>query len=196
MECGKMATPDTAPEAVITDSARLFEDGGKRFVGRATNKVDAKGRVSVPAEMRRFLEGAAPADEPPQIMRAAVAFIGQELWCGGPDLPEVLHDIAKIDGLFPDVDTDYERQGAVFDEIELLRFDENGRVTLPADMRAEAGIGSLVTFAGRGSHFVIGDAEMMNKRRIKRRATMVDNEDILKAKAGACRLSRKGGPAS
>lgn len=173
-----------------------MEVAGKRFVGRVTNKVDAKGRVSVPADLRRFLDGPEPATEPPSFMRAAVAFFGQALWCGGPDLPEILYDIVRSDDLFADIESDRELQDAIFEEIELLKFDENGRVTLPPSMREEAALGPAVTFAGRGSYFVIGNAERMAEGRQLRRTIMSDNADIVKTRSGPARVSRKGGPTS
>ena len=53
-----------------------------RFVGRWQNKIDTKGRVSVPADLRRHIEVGAEAP----VMYVCPSFADAELICGGPDL--------------------------------------------------------------------------------------------------------------
>lgn len=119
----------------------------KYFTGSATHRVDAKGRVSLPAEFRKVLEG----------LDSTHVFI----------LPQMNH---------PDAHTGFSQTGyqALVDQLEeqdlsweereamALRYvtnarqipvDEAGRIVLSKDLRELIGVGDEVRFVGHMSDF-------------------------------------------
>lgn len=118
------------------------------FVGTVVNKVDRKGRVSVPASFRAALAG--------QSFNGIIAFPSfkhQALECCGRDFME------ELSRSLYDVDTFSDRQDdlaeTIFGEAEQLPFDSEGRVMLTRALLDHAGIGELAAFVGQGPRFQI-----------------------------------------
>jgi MraZ protein len=123
-----------------------------RFVSHFTNRLDAKGRVSIPASFRSVLskdgfEGlfVHPALEQP-------AFD-----CGGHAL------LREIDGLL-NVYSPYSPERDLFSTAllgtsEILKIDSEGRVFLTETIKSYACIASEVTFVGQGHKFRIWEPE-------------------------------------
>ena len=122
-----------------------------RFVGRAVNKIDTKGRVSVPADLRRYLDVA--SDEPAPMLYCFPSLFADELQCGGPDLVKLILSTIETVDIF-DGDS-FDREAEVTGETRRLYFDDNGRVVVPKDLRDHAGLEGEVAFQGRGQMFVM-----------------------------------------
>ncbi len=118
------------------------------FVGSYENKVDAKGRVSVPSRFRDEIRAQAYQG----IVASLSADPGAIDACDYLRLTEVS---AALDD--PDLYTPEDRLLAerVIARSALLPFDENGRVLLPQTLIAHAGIEGLALFAGIGPTFQI-----------------------------------------
>ena len=117
-----------------------------RFLSNATNRIDAKGRVSVPAPFR-----------------SALGSLGiEELYC----FQDFHFPAINIGG--PDLLARFERQLSVLDpftqeanELSLLihgggvfmRIDKEGRLSVTDFIRSYTGITDEVTFVGRSDHF-------------------------------------------
>lgn len=117
-----------------------------QFVSRYTNKIDQKGRVSVPAQFRAVLarDGFEGIFCHPTLERPAIDAGGQRL-------------VNRIEGLLEDL-PDYSEERdqlatALFGVSEILKLDRDGRTILPARLREYAGIDSHVTFVGLGGKF-------------------------------------------
>ena len=135
------------------------------FVSTVVNKLDAKGRVSVPAPFRQILAT--------QNMRGVYcirSFVSPALEAFGDSLiAEFQQRLAKLDPLFSD-EYDVEAQ-AVLGESQLLNFDDEGRVRIPDDLLAHAGISDRVAFVGLGAKFQLWDPvrfEPVQRERIGR----------------------------
>ena len=119
------------------------------FVGTHINKVDRKGRVSVPAPFR-----AAVAEQP---FAGIVAYPHLDQAClegGGIDFLTTVSE--RLDGAFGLFDDDQEAlAAAILAEAHQLAFDADGRVLLPPDLRAAAGIEDQAAFVGLGKRFQI-----------------------------------------
>ena len=118
------------------------------FVGTVVNKVDRKGRVSVPASFRAALAG--------QSFNGIVAFPSfkhKALECCALDFME---ELAR--SLY-DIDTFSDRQddlaATIFAEAQQLTFDSEGRIMLTQALLDHAGIGELAAFVGQGPRFQI-----------------------------------------
>ncbi len=126
------------------------------FLSRFTNTLDAKGRVSVPADFR-----------------TAVAFDGVEYndafdgiivwpsldgkWLEGCGMALVRRYQSMLDNVQPydNARTAFER--AFFGESFRLSFDASGRVSLPKELAEFAKLDKQVTFVGMGERFEIWD---------------------------------------
>lgn len=119
------------------------------FLSTTTNGVDAKGRVSVPADFRAFAAG-------PGVF-VWRSFDGPFLEGGGQALMEQIQ--ASIDAMDPYDEARTALERVIFGGARLLSFDANGRVSLPKDFADHAGLEKRATFVGMGRRFEIWDPE-------------------------------------
>lgn len=122
------------------------------FIGTYENKVDGKGRVSVPARFRSAVAG--------YDYNGIVA--APDFGSGGIDAC----DYARIESLAAALDqpgryTPRQRDQAtrILARSVELPFDENGRVLLPAKLLRHAGIKDRAVFSGMGTTFRIWSPE-------------------------------------
>lgn len=117
-----------------------------RFLSNATNKVDAKGRVSVPAVFRQVL-----AKNDIQELYCLQDFVFPAISVGGPELFERYErQISDLDPFSQEANrlSLLIHGGGVF-----LKLDAEGRLMVTDFIRAHTGIDAQVTFVGRGNHF-------------------------------------------
>ena len=138
-----------------------------RFVSTFENKIDSKGRVSVPASFRAVLENDAYRSDSSGSIYCYPSLDAPALDAGGERLAQ------KIDGLLSDL-PDYaderdELSVALYGDVQVLTIDGDGRIVLPRDLRAHAGIEGRVTFVGLGDKFQIWrPEEFADRRRLAR----------------------------
>lgn len=118
------------------------------FFATTVNKLDAKGRVSVPSGFRDVLAG--------QAFKGVILLKSPKAEC----LEGFAHSFmetmaARMDhfDLFSDAQDDIAM--AVFGQAVALQFDGDGRITLPPALRDYAGITAEVAFVGLGQKFQI-----------------------------------------
>jgi MraZ protein len=117
------------------------------FLSTHVNKVDKKGRVSVPAQFRTAVVG--------QSFPGIVAFRSFSLRvidAAGIDRMEKYS--AELDTLEED-SARYEEVRAMLADARQLAFDGEGRIVLPGDLAEFAGIAEECAFVGQGRHFYI-----------------------------------------
>jgi transcriptional regulator MraZ len=147
------------PLRVALESARS-DHGGRNlstFLSTYSNKVDRKGRVSVPAAYRAALSGATF-----QGVIAYPSLTGPVIEAFGREMLERMNQErltrSMEGGAFEEVllgggnDTAVETVMAMARE---LPFDGEGRIILPAALSEHAHIGERAVFVGRGSRFQI-----------------------------------------
>lgn len=128
------------------------------FVSHFTNKLDAKGRVSVPAPFRSVLtrdgfEGVYCYPSP--FLRAVDA--------GGNDLlGEINSRLSGIDKLTAEYDL---MSTALFGNSETMKLDGEGRVMLSDTIRRHTGIVDRAVFVGQGYKFQIWAPEAFETHR-------------------------------
>ncbi|MBU2533833.1 MAG: division/cell wall cluster transcriptional repressor MraZ [Alphaproteobacteria bacterium] len=134
-----------------------------RFVSTFENKIDSKGRVSVPASFRAVLERDAYKLGATGGIYCYPSLDAPALDAGGEKLAQ------KIDGLLsglPDYsDERDELSVALYGDVQVLAIDGDGRIVLPAELRAHARIETRVTFVGLGDKFQIWQPEEFAERR-------------------------------
>jgi MraZ protein len=124
----------------------------KQLFGTHENRLDAKGRVSVPAAFRKAWQSAADMTI---VLRPSLLPGCVEGW----PLPNYERFTEKAEA-YPEADPDGEAYAStVFSEAEEVDIDGQGRIMIPAKLVALAGLGEAVCFLGRGSHFHIWTPE-------------------------------------
>ena len=139
----------------------------KRFVSTFTNKIDAKGRVSIPAPFRAVLECDGYALGGAGGIYCYPALEAPALDAGGERLAK------KIDGLLsglPDYsDERDELSVALYGDVQALTIDGDGRISLPEALRTHAGLTTQVTFVGLGDKFQMWEPDRFAERRERAR---------------------------
>jgi MraZ protein len=128
-----------------------------RFLGTHRNRLDKKGRVSVPAEFRAELERLGSAQI---ILRPSHRAACLECW---PE-PEFARLAAGLER-FPAFSEEQEDLSAsLFADAHPIRPDAEGRVVLPEELVAHAGLSEWVAFVGLGAIFQIWEPEAARRR--------------------------------
>jgi transcriptional regulator MraZ len=123
-----------------------------RFVSHCTLRLDAKGRVSIPASFRAVLmrDGFDGLYCYPSFDRPALDAGGNAL------LQEIDALIARYS---PYSEEREQFSAALYSTSEILKIDGEGRVILPESLKAHAHIADAVTFAGLGHKFQIWEPD-------------------------------------
>ena len=128
----------------------------RRFRGEAENKVDAKGRISIPAPFRRILEEGDP-DWSSGLNPNLVIVYGRRnrkcLECYS------LRSIEIVDNLISNLPR-YSNEREILERLlnsqsVQVQLDENGRIILPLKLRKLVDIESTAMFVGMGEKFQI-----------------------------------------
>lgn len=117
-----------------------------RFLSSAVNRIDAKGRVSVPAHFRAVVQKRGY-----QELYALKALDRPALDVGGLDLLDRYE--ARIAMEDPFLQTADDMSYFVHGDSDFLKLDQDGRITVSDFIRDHTGITSEVAFVGRGTFF-------------------------------------------
>ena len=151
------------------------------FVSHYTNKLDAKGRVSIPAPFRAVL-----ARDGIDQLYSFTSPHGSAIDVGGNELQD---EIAKhLKGLDPFTADHDLISFALYGDAEHLRMDGEGRVMLTPRIREVTNADAAVTFVGLGYKFQIWhpDAfEEQRKRALQRAFGMLATRATPPAPSGA-----------
>ncbi len=144
----------------------------KFFTGSSTHKVDGKGRVSLPADYRKVLEG---------LDTGHVVVLPQ---MNHPDSHVVLsqHGFEKVVEQFESLELAHEDTEAlalrIVTDARQIPVDPAGRMVLSKELRDQIGIGDEVRFVGRGSSFQLWEP----KKRDAYEAAVKDRSQALAPK--------------
>lgn len=143
------------------------------FMDTITNKVDAKGRVSLPSDYR-----------------AIVKELSTEIVCyrslSAPCIEGCLED--TLDKLATEIEnsTDFfsETQdnltNLIFGDAKRFPFDSTGRIVLSDKLLQHAGITDSAVFVGKGRKFQIWNPENWAKEEARIRAEVLKNRPVLR----------------
>jgi MraZ protein len=151
----------------------------ERFVSTFTNKIDSKGRVSIPAPFRSVLErdGYASAGGPG--IYCYPSLDAPALDAGGERLAQ---KIDRLLGGLPDYsDERDELSVALYGDVKVLPIDGDGRIVLPEELRAHLGAPAQVTFVGLGDKFQIWHPERFAERRQRAREKVQEHRRLFAA---------------
>ena len=150
------------------------------FLSTHENKIDKKGRVSVPASFRAEL-----SDEGFQgvvLFRSNVhACLEGVAWSYMKEIGDRLDDFDLFSAEQDDLAT------SIFGSAVQLSMDGDGRIVLPQDLIGFADLGEKASFVGMGSKFQIWSPLNFEKRRdIARQAVQSKGLTIPKGAKGVC----------
>lgn len=130
-----------------------------QFMGTHRNRLDAKGRVSVPAAFREVLRR---GEEPQAVMILRPSHLHPcvEGWTLA-DFDELRNGLRRLDR-FSDEHSDMAI--SLFSSAHRVTSDKEGRIVLPEDLVAHAGLGAEVVFMGAGDTFQIWEPEAAARR--------------------------------
>jgi MraZ protein len=140
------------------------------------NRIDAKGRVSVPAKFREILEAQGARSI---YVRASISEASVE--AGGQDWLNLYQDMVANHDPTSELHDDYAL--AYIGEATDLAWDSEGRVVLPEMLLRHANLEDAAAFAGYGDHFRIWEPKALEIRMLKARRSAAEHRGQLRAKA-------------
>jgi MraZ protein len=132
------------------------------FLSTFVNRVDRKGRVSVPATFRSTL---ATHRHPNQVVLIPSFKYPAIDGTGSDHLTEMMEGLNTLDQ-YSDRRDDL---ALVFADSTSLQIDGEGRIVLPGDMKEHAQIDDAVAFVGLGTMFQLWEPQRFNAHRAEAR---------------------------
>ena len=136
-----------------------------RFLSNAVNRIDAKGRVSVPAHFRTVVQQRGYSE-----LYAIRQLDVPALDVGGLDLLDRYEERMKLEDPFLQAADDM--SFFVHGDGAFLKLDQDGRITVTDFIREHTGISSEVAFVGRGNFFQMWEPERLRAHGAEVRARL------------------------
>jgi len=137
-----------------------------RFLSSAINRIDAKGRVSVPAHFRSVVQKRGFSD-----LYALRALDVPAMDVGGPDLLDRYEQRIALEDPF--LQTADDMSFFVHGDGSFLKLDQDGRITVTDFVREHTGISTEVAFVGRGLFFQMWEPERLKAHGAEVRARLL-----------------------
>jgi MraZ protein len=145
------------------------------FVGTDVNKLDRKGRVSVPASFRAALAGQSFAG-----IVAFPSFKHKALECCAIDFMEQMAlSLYEIDTFSAQQD---DLAATIFADAHKLPFDSEGRIALPTLLIKHAALSEMAAFVGQGPRFQIWEPKAHDAYRAAARERALRKNMTLKVR--------------
>lgn len=147
------------------------------FLATFTNKIDAKGRVSVPAKYREILE-----EQGSRTLYCRASFNDPAIMAGGAPWIAKLTDL--VEGHDPSSEVHDDFAYSLLGETIELGIDPEGRIGLPAELISHAKMGEAASFVGLGGYFEIWEPRALQARLVQARRAASERRGLLRAKVG------------
>ena len=153
------------------------------FLSIYFNRLDKKGRISVPASYRATLsqEG----------YSGFIAFRSYKFpaieCCSFSRMEQMSKSVDQLD-IFSEAQDDF--SAAIFADAEQIPFDGDGRIILPKDLVTFAEIEGTAAFVGRGATFQIWRPDRFEAHQNKARERIHERQATLKLAPGSLREER------
>lgn len=146
------------------------------FLSTFVNKIDKKGRISVPASFRQALA--------PQSFQGVVVFRSYKFpaieGMGIERMERLSSSVDELD-LFSELQDDL--TATIFADSQLLPFDSEGRVILPEALLMHAGIQNEAAFVGRGATFQIWNPKDFEDQQKQARERVQEKQATVKMRS-------------
>lgn len=153
-----------------------------RFLSHAVNRIDAKGRVSVPAHFRSVLQKRGYSE-----LYALRALDVAALDVGGMDLLDRYEQRIALEDPF--LQTADDMSFFCHGDGAFLKLDQDGRITVNDFIREHTGISNEIAFVGRGHFFQMWEPQRFDAYRADARAR------LMKGRQAATGMTRPAGDA-
>ena len=128
------------------------------FVGRHINRIDKKGRVSVPRPFRAAMESVES-----HLLYLYPLFKASAVEaCDQVFMSRLSASLDELDMFSDDQD---DLAAIILESAHALNFDTEGRIQLPAEIIQHAGISTEALFVGRGARFQIWSPKIYESNR-------------------------------
>jgi MraZ protein len=135
------------------------------FLGTHQNRLDAKGRVSVPASFRAALRSRDDNNGTHLVLRPSHQHRCIEAWPSS-EFEALAQPLNRLD-LFSQAHDDL--AASLYSDAFAVEADKEGRILLPDNLVSYAGLGETVVFMGLGRIFQIWEPEAAERRRAEAR---------------------------
>jgi len=142
------------------------------FVSQFVNKVDKKGRISLPSLFRNVL----PENNKNEVILYKSLKFNSIEGCNSSRINEIADRINKLD-IFSDDQDDVAT--SIFSEIIPTNIDAEGRFLIPENLKNHANISDMATFIGQGHFFQIWEPSAAIKRQKESRSRLLDEKKTL-----------------
>lgn len=132
----------------------------RRFQGESLNKVDGKGRVSIPVKFRRVLQNSDSEYTPGGAPRLYIAYGDPSknfLECLSGNAFDEIDALIQAEGRGTALRTLLEE--LYYSKCDEITVDDTGRLVLPPAARDKIGLGAEALFQGKGDKFHILNAD-------------------------------------
>ena len=137
-----------------------------QFLGTHQNRLDAKGRVSIPAQFRTVLRAGGNGEAGTSlVLRPSHKHACIEAWPANA-FAALATPLDRLD-VFSDEHDDFAT--ALYADAYPLEADKEGRIVLPAPLAEHANLNGLVEFMGTGKSFQIWEPVAAERRRAEAR---------------------------
>lgn len=136
-----------------------------QFLGTHQNKLDSKGRVSVPASFRAALRGRDESNGTHLVLRPSHHYPCIEAW-PSTEFEALAEPLNRLD-IFSQAHDDL--AASLYSDAFPVEADKEGRIVLPDSLVTYAGLGETVVFMGLGRIFQIWEPSAAERRRAEAR---------------------------
>lgn len=145
------------------------------FLDTTVNKVDAKGRVSIPADYRALLE------QQETELVAFRSFTSPCIECRTSEIMEKMaNDIENTFDAFSNEQDDI--TGLIFSDAKEFPFDSTGRIVLSEKLIRHAGITDKALFVGKGRTFQIWNPDTYQEKEDEMRRNALEKHFSIKSR--------------
>ncbi len=147
------------------------------FLSTYNNKIDKKGRVSVPAPFRVVLGE--------ESYNGVIAFRSYQHncieGCGISRMEKLVSSVDSFDVFSQDQD---DITATIFADTQQIQLDGDGRIIIPPQLLNHANITDRAAFVGRGATFQIWNPESFEKHQMEARKRLKENKMSISIKSG------------
>ena len=134
------------------------------LIGRHTNKIDNKGRISVPKAFRDALSISVSEERGTSALFSGIFFYRSFKYpaiegCGEAFIQRVVDSLDELE-LFSDEQDDLAI--TLLENSYQMAYDTEGRILLPIELRTYAGLSDEAVFVGRGTRFQVWQPDAYN----------------------------------
>jgi len=149
----------------------------RHFLSTFVNRIDAKGRVSIPAKFREILDG-----QGARAIYCRASPVAAAIVAGGADW--MAKQQAMVDEHDPSSEIHDDFAYALLGDAVELTLDSEGRVGLPESLAQYAQLDEAAGFIGLGDYFEIWEPKALEIRKIQARRATAERRGQLRTKNG------------